>query len=379
MGREERQAIIKKIEEIHGSKVLTYIISTRPSVQTQIDVVDLREMYDHLLRMGKSTKIDLFIYSLGGAGSVAWALSNLVREFTNDFTVLVPNFAFSCATGIALGANKIIMGKSGTLGPVDPSVWNAFNPVIGGKVVPISVEDIGGYISLLKDKSELGDEKNFTDVFSKLCSIVHPLALGNAYRHYIKAREDTSKLLGLHMDSEKDATLIKGIVDTLVEKLYFHGHHISRFEARSYGLDVVNAEEISSNEENLDQLMWKLFLNYEDESDMRRPYKDEATGERSSRIIPTKMIESNGYTSASVIEQEFLKVGLPQGTFFTQMNMQTGTVPSLAIKAAQGYQIIPYIVKGGDPVIINSEIYEKKEFSFWKKFDSDDELYAIGN
>jgi ClpP class serine protease len=134
MGREERQELIKDIEVARNSNVITYITSTRPQIRTMIDEPDLRELYDHLLKIDKSNKIDLFIYSLGGAGSVPWAFSNMVREFTKFFTVLIPSLAFSAATAIALGANNIIMGKMGTLGPIDPSVANAFNPVRGGKV-----------------------------------------------------------------------------------------------------------------------------------------------------------------------------------------------------------------------------------------------------
>ena len=114
MGREERQKLISEIETLRCSKVITYMITTKPGVPSQIDTVDLREMYDHLLKIGKAEKIDLVIYSLGGTATVAWALSNLIREFTEKFTVLVPSFAFSCATAIALGANNIIMGKMGT-------------------------------------------------------------------------------------------------------------------------------------------------------------------------------------------------------------------------------------------------------------------------
>jgi hypothetical protein len=204
MGRKERQNLIEEIETLRGSRVITYITSTRPPLRIGIDVPDLRELYDHLLKIGKSEKIDLFIYSLGGAGSVPWALSNMIREFADSFTTLIPSFAFSAATAIALGANNIIMGKNGTLGPVDPSVANAFNPVRRGQVQSISTEDIGGYISLLRDKAKLTDERNFASALSNLCTVVEPLALGNAYRHYLKSRDDARKLLELHMDPCKD-------------------------------------------------------------------------------------------------------------------------------------------------------------------------------
>ena len=159
------------------------------------------------------------------------------------------------------------MGKKGTLGPVDPSVANAFNPVRGGQVRQISTEDIGGYISLLREKADLKNERNFAVALSNLCTTVEPLALGNAYRHYLKSRDDARKLLELHMDPNEDGETIDGIVETLIEKLYYHGHYISRREARDIGLNVQKAEDFKAGagDKDLDQLMWKLYLDYEEE------------------------------------------------------------------------------------------------------------------
>ena len=376
MGREERQTLISEIESIHGSKVITYFISTKQGIRTKIDdVIDLRELYDHLIAIGQTDRIDLVIYSFGGDATVAWALSNLIREFTKDFSVLVPSFAFSCATSIALGANKIIMGKMGTLGPVDPTVSNEFNPIIRGNITPISVEDVAGYISLLKDKIDIRDEKNFTDVVSRLCMEVHPLALGNAFRQYIKARDDARKLLELHMNPKEQDSQIKSIVETLVEKLYFHGHHIPRTEAGTIGLNVVNAETINHNGRDLDRILWDLYLDYEKELDLQRPYEDEVP-EGNKRILPLKFVESAGKSSAMIIRQEYIKPNVPNGTFFTQLTNQSGTMLALAIPTGNQVQVIPYVpTAGGKPIMYNGIVYEKKEISFWKKFDTDEDLY----
>jgi hypothetical protein len=371
MGREERQQFIADIEKMRGSKVITYITSTKPPLQIQIDLMDRRIIYDHLLKIGEADKIDLFIYSLGGATPVAWALTNLIREFTNDFTVLVPSFAFSCATSIALGANKIIMGKMGTLGPVDPQVANEFNPIINGQNTSISVEDIAGYISLLKDKMDLRSEDNLTDLLSKLCTKVHPLALGNAFRHYIKARDDTRKLLELHMNPKDNDTLIKNIVDMLVEKLYFHGHHISRTEAKGIGLNIQKAEEIGNGvDKTLDSTMWELFKDYEKELSMQQPYHDRLSAIGDKRLIPVKMVESRDLTSAFIIEQEYSKINAPKGSYFTKVD----NIFALAFIKADTLQIVPFSFPDGTPTNIKDELYIKRENVYWKEFTKDLEI-----
>jgi len=370
MGIENRRRLISEIEDLRGSRLITYIVTTKPGISTQIDTIDLREIYDHLLKIGNVEKIDLFIYSLGGTSTVAWALTNLIREFTEKFAVIVPSFAFSCATSIALGADEIVMGKMGTLGPVDPSVANPFNPVISGKITPISVEDIGGYEALLRDKAKLTNEDNFTNMFNRLCIKVNPLALGNAYRHYIKARDDANKLLELHMDPEGDKVLLEKIVDTLVEKLYFHGHHIPQSEAKKIGLKAQKASDYQTDGQNLEELIWKLYVEYENELDMLYKYEDDLKSGEGKRIIPTKMIESKDTSSSYVIEQKYLKISPKPGTFLTRVN----DMHALAIPMQQGYHIIPIKLQGS-PAIIGNDIYDKSESSYWRKFETDKELY----
>src|SRR3989338_3523234 len=119
-----RKAALKALQQKRGSKIISYIVSTRQGVNYQIADDAVRIIYDHLLNMGvnSETKIDLFLHSFGGVGVVPWKLVNLIREFSKKFEVIIPYKAYSAATLIALGANKIIMHPMGELGPVDPKV-----------------------------------------------------------------------------------------------------------------------------------------------------------------------------------------------------------------------------------------------------------------
>ena len=40
-----------------------------------------------------------------GAFTTAWALINLLREYADKITVIIPYKAFSCATSVAIGAD----------------------------------------------------------------------------------------------------------------------------------------------------------------------------------------------------------------------------------------------------------------------------------
>src|SRR5271165_6094840 len=156
-GREKRLSLMKQIEaKREGRLFVAYITSTRPGFEINI-ADDVLPFIHQCLEVGKAKAkkgIDLFIHSNGGSGTTPWRIVNLIREYTKDFSVLVPHHAFSAATLIALGANKIVMHRMGCLGPIDPSVTNPFNPPFPqnpGQLIPISVEDVSAYFTLIKE------------------------------------------------------------------------------------------------------------------------------------------------------------------------------------------------------------------------------------
>ena len=131
MSRASRKQLVEKLQTARGGRlVISYITSTRQGFEIQIADDAFRVIYNHLEAGKELAKngVDLFIHSNGGSGTAPWRIVSLIRQYCKEFTVLVPNHAFSAATLIALGADSILMHKMGCLGPIDPSVSNLFNP-----------------------------------------------------------------------------------------------------------------------------------------------------------------------------------------------------------------------------------------------------------
>ena len=125
----------------------------------------VRLLYNHLLEFGDEIKnIDFFIYSIGGHGEVPWKIVSMIREFCNNFSILIPFKAYSAATLIALGADSIVMGRKAELGPVDPSISSQFHPanefLKEKKPLDIGVEDITAFVNFIKDRVGLTDQKS---------------------------------------------------------------------------------------------------------------------------------------------------------------------------------------------------------------------------
>jgi ClpP class serine protease len=259
--REQRKDLIKKIQEVRSSKIIVYFTADRQNLGTQMGSDTIPLFFEHLQSIKKVEKIDLFLYTRGGHTLTPNRIVHLMREFCDKLAVLIPFRAHSAGTTLALGADEIVMGPMGELGPVDPSVANIFNPLIDEKdpkkgPIPISVEDVSAYMALIREKG-ISDPNVFSTGLKALTDKVHPLALGNVHRQYLLIRSLSKRLLELHMKGEEERGKIDKIVEILSEKLYYHGYEISRHEAKEIiGLNV------SYPSEKLEQLMWDLFTEY---------------------------------------------------------------------------------------------------------------------
>src|SRR5690606_19902916 len=68
--------------------------------------------------------VALVIDSFGGVAEAAYRIARLFQSQCKSFTVVVPRFAMSAATLLALGANEIILGPDAHLGPLDVQFWD---------------------------------------------------------------------------------------------------------------------------------------------------------------------------------------------------------------------------------------------------------------
>ena len=291
--REKRTKLITDLERSQGSKVVTYITGDRHPFGSQIAEDAVRALYDHLTNLvfeNKRKLIDLFIYSRGGDVSVPWRIVSMVREFCQEFRVLVPYRAQSAATLLSLGADNIIMGKKGELGPIDPTLARE---TISEGALPrqqVSVEDVNSFISFIRERANINDQGALAQLVSKLVSEIGSLTLGSVNRQNSHIRLVARKLLtsrGEKMDEEK----LNGIIETLTEKIYSHGHGVGRKEAKDIGLHVTFAGDRTG------ELIWQLYLRYEDFLKLKHPiYPEIELGEQENKKLenlPVAVIESS--------------------------------------------------------------------------------------
>ena len=306
----------------------------------------IRRIYDHIVLLkitqDKKPNIDLFIHSNGGDGTVPWRLVTLLREFSDQFSVMVPYSAFSAATLTALGADSIVMHPMGMLGPTDPTVKNEFNPKDPSnpsRTLGISVEDVTAYIALIKDDAGIQHEDEMVVAFNKLAEQVHPLALGNVKRSLSQSRMMARKLLSLHMDARHEGQRINDVVDNLTSKLFYHGHPINRTEAK----EQVGISTVEFPEAEVEGLMWKLYLEYEREIKMESPfdYAEEFRREYPSQALSGTVFEVTKPMVANLAYVESLqRTDVLRAKYeVSGKKLETGLTDCNLIVLSQGWEV----------------------------------------
>ncbi|ENY82790.1 SDH family Clp fold serine proteinase [Sphingopyxis sp. MC1] len=118
--RYQRQTLIRDIEA-DQPKLLCYVAGNKAPV----DRIDTLGFVDMLHNITPGDPIDLLLHTPGGDVDAAEKLITLVRSAAGEdgqLRVIVPDYAKSAGTLMALGANAIVMSDSSELGPIDPQV-----------------------------------------------------------------------------------------------------------------------------------------------------------------------------------------------------------------------------------------------------------------
>jgi len=264
-----KKELIQQLEKEQNSRLITYITGDRQPFATRIagDVVPL--LSRHLEKIGKAKKISLLLYTSGGDMLAPIRIVKLIRNHCDTFEVVVPYKAHSAGTLIALGADKIVMGKLGELSPVDPTTGHPFNPPNPANPqqrLEVSVEDLNSYFLFAKEKAGVKPGQ-MADVYKMLIEKLHPLSIGNAYRAYRMAKLLTERLLSLHMDKTRESQKIKKIINEITGDITIHAYPIDRDEAKELGL------KIDTPKASVEQLIWQLYEEYATPMKLGQPFQ----------------------------------------------------------------------------------------------------------
>ena len=267
---DRRQREITEIERLRDSRVVTYVTGDRSPISARIGDDAVRPFFDVLREMGPTKKLDLFIYSRGGAIEVPWRIASALRQYADTWNVLIPFRANSAATLLALGADEIVLGRHGELGPIDPilSIQHRTGAPGHPDGTPlddtINVEDVMAYLRFVREQVGLTDQSALAESLRRLAERLDAVGLGHVYRTRSHIRDVAHRMLTSQL-SPPGERVMETIVETLAARVYAHGHAIGLVEASDIGLPVVKAPD------DLEAAMWRLLCLYEEDLKLREP------------------------------------------------------------------------------------------------------------
>ncbi len=198
--------------------------------------------------LDRGKKVALLIDSCGGQARSAYEIACLFRRHCGGFVAIIPRMAKSAATLLALGADEIILGEYGELGPLDVQILDPERQErLSGLDEVHSLERLNAFAMTALDKAMILFA-NRTGMKAKtllphvtrfVADLTGPLFGHIDVVHYtqvsraLKEGEEYARRLLRKRLGPDDAN---AIARQLVENYPEHGFIIDQDEARSLGL-----------------------------------------------------------------------------------------------------------------------------------------------
>ena len=97
---------IKEIEALIEERVIVY------TSRRNIGFWDIPPLYRLLTNMGFQKNLSVIVQSQGGFIDDAFKIANIIHEFANEVTFIVPYYANSAATLLCLSGTQILISSA---------------------------------------------------------------------------------------------------------------------------------------------------------------------------------------------------------------------------------------------------------------------------
>jgi len=118
-----RQRLIHQIEMRRGSRVITMIERQKIAsflgipLSSSLDIEDPAYVLRRIRHVLPSEPIDLIVHTTGGLALLSEPIANALGRHNQPVTLMVPYYALSGGTRLALASDRILMGRDAVLGP----------------------------------------------------------------------------------------------------------------------------------------------------------------------------------------------------------------------------------------------------------------------
>ena len=170
----------------------------------------------------------LILHTPGGLAEAAQTIVDYLRSKFDDIDILIPTYAMSAGTMIALGCDRIIMGRQSQLGPTDPQL-----------IFDKRSYSAHSIVEQFKDaKEEIARNTDLAHAWAPVLRSFGPALLQEARKSLAYGRSLVQSWLQEYMFADHDdpAASAARVADYFSSQKHgSHGRRISREEAKETG------------------------------------------------------------------------------------------------------------------------------------------------
>lgn len=152
MGKKRKSVVVTLI---HRQEVLTFL---GIPLARYIDIDDSEQVLRAIRTTPKDVPIDLILHTPGGLALAATQIALALKAHPARKTVIIPHYAMSGGTLIALAVNEIVMDPHAALGPVDPQLGDQTGSYPATSLVKLlekkKIDEVDDKTIILADQAE---------------------------------------------------------------------------------------------------------------------------------------------------------------------------------------------------------------------------------
>ena len=150
-----RAEIIREIELARGTKVITLIHRKEPWGSEGPVIEESERILQQLRETPPDKPIDLILHTTGASKFAAHMIAMALNFRKSKVTVIVPYYALSNGTLLALAGDEILMEKYSILGSVEPHFGDMPAASVMSLKTRIPVELVSDFMILLADRARM--------------------------------------------------------------------------------------------------------------------------------------------------------------------------------------------------------------------------------
>ena len=195
--------------------------------------------------------LHVMLCTLGGDGETALRLVRQAQSRCKELTVIVPDQAKSAGTLFVLGADRVLMGPTSDLGPIDPQFRLQSGAFASGKAIIAAVEDAERRIQANPETYPL---------HASLLNDITALLVQQAKDAIARTGDQLQEALACvkARDESQIAALATKLEEPLIKNPQSHGTAISAGDAKDLGLPVDAASDSEPQWHNI----WRMWAKY---------------------------------------------------------------------------------------------------------------------